>query len=75
MVAVYGEEATYGRPESGEEDKVKSEAALDRLVRRLREEIEPDPRNPIFIKTARGKGFWLDNTTSPHHLPLNESLD
>ncbi len=28
-------------------------------IKRLREKIEDDPRNPTIIKTARGIGYWI----------------
>ena len=30
-------------------------------IRRLRNKIEPDPANPIYIKTVRGLGYIIDN--------------
>ena len=34
--------------------------SVDVYVRRLREKIEPDPDNPIYIKTVRGIGYRFD---------------
>ena len=31
--------------------------SLAQLVRRLRQKIEPDPKNPRFIETVRGRGY------------------
>ena len=36
-----------------------TDQAISRLVRRVREKIEPDPANPIYLITERGSGFWL----------------
>ena len=33
--------------------------AVDVAVRRLREKLEDDPANPIFIKTKRGMGYFF----------------
>jgi two-component system phosphate regulon response regulator OmpR len=32
------------------------------LVTRLRQKIEPDPKNPKYLQTVRGTGYvlWLD---------------
>lgn len=30
-------------------------------IKRLREKIEDDPQNPVYIKTARGMGYRMDN--------------
>ena len=32
---------------------------IERLVKRLREKLEPDPRNPVLIHTVRGRGYKL----------------
>ena len=34
-----------------------SEATLPPLIRKLRQVIEPDPKNPIHLRTARGEGY------------------
>jgi hypothetical protein len=35
------------------------DSAIDKLVSRLRHKIEPDPTNPRFIVTVRGRGYKL----------------
>lgn len=35
------------------------DSAIDKLVSRLRHKIEPDPANPRFIITVRGRGYKL----------------
>jgi DNA-binding response OmpR family regulator len=35
------------------------ERSVDNMVSRLRRKIEPDPRNPILLKTVRGGGYML----------------
>jgi len=35
------------------------DARIDRLVGRLRQKIEPDPANPRYLLTVRGRGFRL----------------
>jgi DNA-binding response OmpR family regulator len=34
--------------------------SVDVYMRRLREKIEPDPENPIYLKTVRGIGYRFD---------------
>ncbi len=36
------------------------DARIEKLVSRLRQKIEPDPSDPQFIKTVRGRGYQLD---------------
>lgn len=36
-----------------------SERAVDVQINRLRRKIESDPSNPVFLQTARGKGYIL----------------
>jgi DNA-binding response OmpR family regulator len=38
--------------------------SIDILVTRVRHKIEPDPKNPSLIKTVRGAGYVLANTTT-----------
>lgn len=44
--------AALGQEEAGER-------AIDVQVTRLRRKIEPDPREPIFLQTVRGRGYVL----------------
>ena len=30
---------------------------VESLIKRLREKLEPDPRNPVLILTVRGRGY------------------
>jgi DNA-binding winged helix-turn-helix (wHTH) protein len=46
--------AVYGRGYIENDDP-----ALQRLVRRLRERVEPDPSDPIYIVSVRGYGYKL----------------
>jgi DNA-binding response OmpR family regulator len=32
---------------------------IERLVKRLREKLEPDPHNPVLLLTVRGRGYKL----------------
>jgi len=35
---------------------------VESLIKRLREKLEPDPRHPVLILTARGQGYKLANS-------------
>ncbi len=37
------------------------DARIDKLLSRLRSKIEPDPRNPRYLVTVRGRGYRLSN--------------
>jgi DNA-binding winged helix-turn-helix (wHTH) protein len=37
------------------------EGQIDTMIWRLREALEPNPRNPVFIITVKGRGVRLDN--------------
>jgi two-component system phosphate regulon response regulator OmpR len=36
-----------------------SERTIDVQITRLRKKIEPDPKNPRYLQTVRGKGYVL----------------
>jgi len=38
--------------------------SVDVYVRRLREKIEDDPENPVFLKTVRGAGYLFETRAS-----------
>ena len=42
--------------------KLNKERAVDVVITRLRQKIEPDPKNPIYLQTVRGNGYvlWTD---------------
>jgi len=42
-----------------------TDQAVSRLVRRIREKIEPVPSNPIYLITEHGLGFRLENVAWP----------
>ena len=41
------------------DDSTGSERAIDVQINRLRRKIETDPSNPVYLQTARGKGYIL----------------
>lgn len=50
---------TFSRTELSEQDGMGRERSIDVLVNRLRQKIEPDPANPIYLRTIRGAGYAL----------------
>jgi len=42
--------------------KLTKERAVDVIITRLRQKIEPDPKNPKYLQTVRGNGYvlWTD---------------
>ena len=42
--------------------KLSKERAVDVMITRLRQKIEPDPKNPKYLQTVRGNGYvlWTD---------------
>lgn len=42
------------------EDEIVSDSAVMVHIKNLRKKIEADPRNPKYIKTAWGKGYYID---------------
>lgn len=47
------------RHELTSDDVTGSERAIDVQINRLRRKIETDPANPVYLQTARGKGYVL----------------
>jgi len=47
------------RHELAGDDSTGSERAIDVQINRLRRKIEPDPANPLYLQTVRGKGYIL----------------
>ncbi|MEM1371175.1 MAG: response regulator transcription factor [Pseudomonadota bacterium] len=41
------------------DDSTGSDRAIDVQITRLRRKIEPDPTNPVYLQTVRGKGYVL----------------
>lgn len=50
---------TFSRTELSEQEGMGRERSVDVLVNRLRQKIEPDPANPVFLRTIRGAGYAL----------------
>ncbi|MCI4660558.1 MAG: response regulator transcription factor [Neomegalonema sp.] len=43
----------------GDDETTPQERAIDVQITRLRKKIEPNPRNPRYLKTVRGSGYML----------------
>jgi two-component system phosphate regulon response regulator OmpR len=52
----------FSREEISKITNLTQERSIDVLVTRLRQKIEPDPKNPKYLQTVRGTGYvlWLD---------------
>jgi two-component system phosphate regulon response regulator OmpR len=52
----------FSREEISKITSLTQERSIDVLVTRLRQKIEPDPKNPKYLQTVRGTGYvlWLD---------------
>ena len=50
---------TFSRTELSDQDSTGRERSVDVLVNRLRQKIEPDPANPVYLRTIRGAGYAL----------------
>lgn len=52
----------FSREEISKITNLTQERSIDVLVTRLRQKIEPDPKNPKYLQTVRGMGYvlWLD---------------
>ncbi len=52
----------FSREEISKITTLIQERSIDVLVTRLRQKIEPDPKNPKYLQTVRGTGYvlWLD---------------
>ena len=52
----------FYREEISKITNLTQERSIDVLVTRLRQKIEPDPKNPKYLQTVRGTGYvlWLD---------------
>ncbi len=52
----------FSREEISKITNLTQERSIDVLVTRLRQKIEPEPKNPKYLQTVRGTGYvlWLD---------------
>ena len=52
----------FSRQEIGKIIKISKERTVDVIITRLRQKIEPDPKNPKYLQTIRGSGYvlWIE---------------
>ena len=50
---------SISRPPSFSNNKKANDRSIDVLIKRLRQKIEKDPKNPGYLKTIRGHGYML----------------
>ena len=50
-------DAVWGQEYLGDVD----DARIEKLVSRLRAKLEPDPSNPVYVTTVRGRGYRLNS--------------
>ena len=53
---------TFSREQIGKISGINQERSIDVMITRLRQKIEPDPKNPVYLQTVRGNGYvlWSD---------------
>ena len=53
---------TFTREEIGRISGINQERSIDVMIPRLRQKIEPNPKNPKFLQTIRGSGYvlWIE---------------
>ena len=53
---------TFTREEIGRISGINQERSIDVMITRLRQKIEPNPKNPKFLQTIRGSGYvlWIE---------------
>ena len=52
----------FSRDEIGKIIKISKERTIDVMITRLRQKIEPKPKNPKYLQTIRGSGYvlWIE---------------
>ena len=52
----------FSRTEIGKIINISKERTVDVVITRLRQKIEPDPKNPKYLQTIRGSGYvlWIE---------------
>jgi len=56
----------WGNETGGTKSQIKN------LVWRLRQKIEPEPDKPVYILTARGRGYYMPSHITVTHLGTDE---
>ena len=52
----------FSRDEIGKIIRISKERTIDVMITRLRQKIEPKPKNPKYLQTIRGAGYvlWIE---------------
>ena len=50
---------TYSREEIGKISGISQERSIDVMITRLRQKLEMNPKNPKYLQTIRGSGYFL----------------
>ena len=53
---------TFSREEIGSISGISQERSIDVMITRLRQKLEPQPKNPKYLQTIRGSGYvlWIE---------------
>ena len=53
---------TYSREEISKISGINQERSIDVMITRLRQKLEPNPKNPKYLQTIRGSGYvlWIE---------------
>ena len=52
----------FSRDDIGKIIKISKERSIDVMITRLRQKVEPNPKNPKYLQTIRGSGYvlWIE---------------
>ena len=52
----------FSRDDIGKIINISKERTIDVMITRLRQKIESNPKNPIYLQTIRGSGYalWIE---------------
>ena len=56
---IFSKGKTFSREEIGKIINISKERSVDVMITRLRQKLEYDPKNPQYLQTVRGSGYFL----------------